>query len=130
MKNGKTLKWLLTLACLLAALCVFTLAANAAISGTCGANLTWTLDDNGTLTISGTGKMNDYDHYDDYDLYYNSYSTAPWGGSVSNANRVKTVVIENGVTSIGDSAFEDCTELTSVTLPDSVTSIGDYAFFG
>ncbi|MBO4676003.1 MAG: leucine-rich repeat protein [Oscillospiraceae bacterium] len=78
-------------------------------SGSCGANLTWTLDNNGKLTISGTGQM---------------YDT-----SISTNQTIRSVVISNGVTSIGDCAFQDCTGLTSVTIPDSVTSIGDYAFY-
>ncbi|MBQ6119543.1 MAG: leucine-rich repeat protein, partial [Clostridia bacterium] len=117
MKHAKTLKWLLILACLLAALFAFTLAANAEItaSGTCGAegdgsDLTWTLDDAGTLTISGMGEMS--------------------VRAFSYRRDVKKVVIKNGVTSIGDCAFEDCTGLTSVTIPDSVTSIGECAFSG
>ena len=128
MKHAKTLKWLLTLACLLAALCAFTLAANAATSGTCGSNLTWTLDNAGTLTISGTGAMKGY--FDEYDSYFGTYSTAPWCGSVSKANRVKTIVIENGVSSIGEYAFYGCTGLTSVTIPNSVKIIGGNAFDG
>ncbi len=88
-------------------------------SGTCGAegdgsNLTWTLDSDGVLTISGTGAMKEYDPY-----------KAPWYGSSS---RVKSAVIAEGVTSIGGKAFLDCTSLTSVTIPDSVTSIGKQAF--
>ena len=83
------------------------LTVHAEESGTCGENLTWTLDDEGTLTISGTGEIRDY-------------SWRP----------VKKVVIKPGVTSIGDYAFQDCMSLTSVTIPDSVTSIGDYAFKG
>ena len=116
MKHAKSLKWLLTLACLLAALCALTLAANAEIvdSGACGDNLTWTLDDTGTLAVSGTGAMYGY--------------SAPWGVSKSNAYRVKTVVIQNGVTSIGGYAFSGCSSLTSVTIPNSVTSIGSSAF--
>ena len=91
-------------------------------SGTCGENVTWTLDVDGLLTISGTGAMFDYGS-----AYSNS---APWGGSDDKANRVKTVVINNGVTSIGNYAFYRCTGLTSVTIPNSVTSIGSLAFFG
>ncbi len=85
-------------------------------SGECGAdgdNLTWTLDSDGVLTISGTGKMKDY------------YNT-PW---YSQRSDIKTVVITDDVTSIGGSAFYGCTGLTNVTIPDSVTSIGYQAFY-
>ena len=93
------------------------LAVDIVDSGTCGAkgsNLTWTLDSEGVLTISGSGDMHGY-----------GSSDAPWYGSRS---RVKSAVIAEGVTSIGESAFENCRSLTSVTIPDSVTSIGDGAF--
>ena len=97
---------------------LFTLKADAATySGKCGANLTWSLDtDTGVLTISGTGDM----YYWDYPDY------VPW---YSNRSSVKTVVIGDSVTSIGDDAFYRCTGLTSVTIPDSVTSIGEFAFY-
>ena len=98
---------------------VTALAADIVDSGTCGAegdgsNLTWTLDSDGTLTISGSGDMYDY-----------GFLSAPWYGSRS---RVKSAVIAEGVTSIGRYAFDGCTSLTSVTIPDSVTSIGIVAF--
>ncbi len=86
-----------------------------ASNGTCGENLTWTLDNEGTLTISGTGGM-----WTDYE-----YTNTSW---YSNRSSVKKVVIQNGVTSIGYGAFKYCTNLTSVVIPDSVTSIGDSAF--
>ena len=79
-------------------------------------NLTWKLDADGTLTISGTGAMKDYD-------YYNNPSPAS-----QKKDSVKKVVIEDGVTSIRNSAFYDCNSLTSITIPNSVTSIGAYAF--
>ncbi len=83
-------------------------------SGTCGENLTWEFDNaTGTLTISGTGEMDDY--------FYNSSS--PWNGL-----EITSAVIEDGVTSIGYYAFYKCEFLTSVTIPESVTGIGDYAF--
>ena len=88
-------------------------------SGTCGDNLEWTFS-GGTLTISGEGAMYDYDYDFGYDDYYH---TAPWSEL-----DINEIVVEDGVTSIGESAFSKCTSLTSVAIPDSVTSIGDYAF--
>ena len=85
--------------------------ASAETRGTCGTNLTWVLDDEGTLTISGTGSMTDY-----------TASTTPWSASI------QSVIIEEGVTSIGAYAFYSCPDLTSITLPQSLTSIGKYAF--
>ena len=106
---------------LLASLLPMSAIADTTASGTCGMNLTWTLDSNGTLTISGTGKMWDYDR-----IYNGSYKTsAPWGEYYSS---ITSVVINDGVTSISNYAFYKCSSLTSVTIPDSVTSIGDYAF--
>ena len=100
---------------------VTALAADIEAGGTCGAegdgsNLTWTLNSEGVLTISGTGAMKEYDPY-----------KAPWYDSRS---RVKSAVIADGVTSIGDYAFRDCYNLASVTIPDSVTSIDWSAFAG
>ena len=83
-----------------------------ASSGKTG-DCTWTLDNKGTLTISGNGEMRG-------DI---PCGAAPWG------TNIKSVIIENGVTSIGGYAFYGCTGLTSVTIPDSVTSIGDSAFY-
>ena len=82
-----------------------------------GTNLTWTLDSEGLLTISGEGKMADY-----YSVFlYNS----PW---TDRKDDVKTIVIENGVTTIAAYAFQKCVFLTQITIPDSVTSIGFLAF--
>ena len=87
-------------------------------SGTCGDNLEWTFS-GGTLTISGEGAMDDFDSpWGDYDS-----STAPWSEL-----DINEIVVEDGVTSIGDYAFEGCHSLTEIVMPDSVTSIGDGAF--
>ena len=95
--------------------------ADAASSGTCGSNLTWTLDGD-TLTISGTGAMNDYYEYDDGDYYFDQ---SPWDGYSS----LRHVIIESGVTGIGKGAFARC-KLTDISIPASVTSIGVGAFYG
>lgn len=84
------------------------------LSGSCGENATWEFDYS-TLTISGTGAMEDYGFYDE----------APWYEYMYYINRV---VIQKGITSIGKNAFGDCEYLTGVTIPEGVESIGDYAF--
>ena len=78
-------------------------------------NLTWTLTADGTLTISGEGAMKDYNSDDNPSPVYNN-------------SDVKKIVIEDGVTSIGNFAFHSCSSLPSITIPDSVTSIGNFAF--
>ncbi len=109
---------------LLASLLPVSAMADATASGTCGANLTWTLNSDGTLTISGTGKMWNYDLIFDNRSFKTS---APWRECYSS---ITSVVINDGITSIGYNAFRGCSSLTSVTIPDSVTSIGDSAFSG
>lgn len=101
------------------ALCLTLLPATALAaesSGTCGENLTWTLSEDGTLTISGSGAMADYDF---------SGSDRPWHAQASS---IKNVVIEDGVTSIGTSAFRECGQLASVQIHESVKTIGKLAF--
>ena len=94
---------------ILAAQIPFAFAVTA--SGTCGGNLTWTLDDSGTLIISGTGAMDS--------------DGGPW---TAYRDDIRTVRIDDGVTSIGDSAFQECTNLANITIPNSVTSIEGGAF--
>lgn len=87
-------------------------------SGTCGAqgdNLTWTLTPDGTLTISGKGAMEDY----------RDFSDVPW---YAYREHIRTAVLADDVTSIGNCAFANCRKLTSVHISDGVTSIGSWAF--
>ena len=90
-------------------------AALADSSGVCGDRATWTLTDEGKLTISGTGPT--WDRPEDHDnTYYGLRSS------------ITSIVIENGITGIGSYAFPFCRNLVSVTIPNSVTSIGRAAF--
>ncbi|MCI6730129.1 MAG: leucine-rich repeat protein [Clostridiales bacterium] len=84
-------------------------------SGSCGENLTWIFDEaSGILTISGEGKMKDY-----------GPSLAPWE---SVKEEITTVIISDGVNSIGDAAFYGCTKLINITIPSSLLTIGSDAF--
>ena len=78
------------------------------------AEITWTMSDDGTLTISGTDMPS-------------CYNSCPWEAYKS---EIKKVVIEDGVTNIGENAFLNCSSLTSVTIPNTLTNIGYYAFYG
>ena len=85
--------------------------------GANGSNVTATLDANGTLTISGSGAMADYQ---------SPVNPAPWYADYNDS--IVSIVIEDGVTSIGDYAFTMCSNLTSATIANSVTSIGRVSF--
>ena len=86
-------------------------------SGTCGEDLTWSLDDKGVLTISGTGNMEDY----------TLLSKAPWSDY---SQDITSIVVQDGVTSIGDNAFINCNKVEQVSLSNDVETIGDYSFSG
>jgi len=88
--------------------------APAATSGTCGAGLNWSLS-GGVLTITGSGAMTDFPES----------TMAPWYQS---RNEIDSVVLPNGLTTIGDLAFYDCKNLVTVNIPSTVTKIGEYAF--
>ena len=120
-KSRLKAKILMTLALLLTA--ATGAWADEPTSGTCGENVTWAVtgsENNYTLTIGGTGAMNDYD--------YTTHTNRPWK---SFGTQITNLVIEDGVTHIADYAFYGCSALTgSVVIPGSVESIGYNAFFG
>ena len=89
-------------------------------SGKCGDNAKWTLDTSGTLTISGTGAMYNYD-------FIGERNPAPWCADGLN-NRVRTVVVKKGITELGYNAFAECPQLEKVTLPSGLKRIGSCAF--
>ena len=93
-------------------------AASVAAAGdnSCGENVTWTLAD-GTLTISGTGRMTNF----------TKDAPAPWADQ---ADQITTVEVEGTVTSVGATAFKDCTALTTVNIADGVEYIEAGAFNG
>lgn len=91
-----------------------------AYSGTTG-DCTWTYDeDTETLTISGNGKMRDYTYNND----------TPWKEYSDYGDSISEIIIEDGVTSIGDYVFKECSNLTNITIPNSVKSIGEGALSG
>ena len=90
--------------------------------GVCGADLTWYYQDN-VLVIKGTGEMADYDSSDDL-----AWETiAPWrsynDGEIEDS--ISWVVMDEGITYIGDYAFYNCDNLTKVIIPSTVTDIGN-----
>ena len=87
---------------------------NIVANGTCGSNLTWTLDSDGVLSIAGVGAMDAY-----------RTSNQPWEGYET---AILSVAVADGVTSIGEYAFYACSNLNNATISDGVTSIGEHAF--
>lgn len=92
------------------------LAQEESDSGTCGDNLTWAMDEAGILTISGTGAMDDFRN-----------GSAPW---FDLCDSISTIIIESGITSIGDFAFYGFSELTNISLPEGLSTIGSSVFEG
>lgn len=91
-------------------------------SGSCGDNLTWSLDNSGTLTISGSGDMIDSINMNDYGWTDYNYEKRPW---------IERLVLPEGMTSIGSRAFESTFHLTGeLVIPEGVTRIGQSAFSG
>ena len=113
-------------------------------SGNCGteeheSELTWSLDSDGVLRVSGYGSMNDYsgfnvcpweNHKDQIKKIIIDYGITNIGGhAFEKCEKLSSVSIPNTITNIGDCTFRDCTDLTSVVIPDSVTVIGKAAFY-
>ena len=117
---------LLVFSILVFAISATAFAADIIASGYCGGegdgtNLGWALEPNGTLTISGEGTMADYSLAD-----YEPVTTAPWG---EYSESIEKLVIENGVTTIGNYAFYGCPNISGDTvIPASIEKIGDRAF--
>ena len=101
-------------------------AADLIDSGTCGEQATWELYQDGTLYIKGSGAMSDYSISSDAND--TSFCSAPW--YASHRSDIQTVIIEDGITRIGEHAFTYCSAMHSVSIPDSVTEIGAEAFAG
>ena len=84
-------------------------------SGTVGDGISWKLDKEGTLTVSGAGAIPDY----------SAEETAPWS---SFGSSIKTIVIGSGVTGIGIGSFKGCGSISRISIPGQVLTIGDEAF--
>jgi hypothetical protein len=108
--------------------------------GKCGDNLTWTINNEGLLTISGEGEMWDYDHPDENDNYWESWDEESWDkwqnllvrnshSPFENKNKIKSIKILYGSRSISDCAFCYCLNLTSVEIPNSIIEIKGSAFY-
>ena len=102
--------------CIILLLSIVPVTGHAAYDGSCGENLNWSLDEKGTMTISGTGQMWNWDEGD-----------TPWSFC---SDDILELVVEAGVSSIGEYAFAGCTWLQKVHLPDRFARIGFGAFMG
>ncbi len=106
-------------------------AADVKASGTCGKNASWVLTKDGTMTISGTGEMEDYftEMYMGDDLYryfwMDTEKYPPWYDYLSD---IRTVIINKGITKVSHGSFTFCNNLQEVTLPEGLKEINASAF--
>lgn len=84
------------------------------ISGPCGEGVIWTVRSDGSLTISGDGKMEDF-----------GFGKSPWHSA---ADLIQNITISGNIENIGEYAFQDCSSVTNIVLPDSVINIAPSAF--
>ena len=92
--------------------------SNVETEGQCGDNVYWEWTEDGKLRIYGNGEMDGY-----YDPEFESIEMRPW-----QSFNVTEVIVEEGVSNIGNAAFSWCNDLVKVVLPESLSSIGDSAF--
>lgn len=85
-------------------------------STACGDNITWKLDDNGLLTLTGSGDMYDFNESD---------FLPPWW---DNKDKITKLVINGDIKKIGNYSFKNCEKLSTIEFTDSITHIGEYAF--
>ena len=94
--------------------------------GICNDEVSWTLDIAGTLSIVGTGRVPDYDMpFYAHETYEEPTTLPPW---YDYRSRIKTVIVGEGITELGERTFRACPNLTAVMLPSSLTRIGTSAF--
>ena len=101
-------------------------------SGSCGENASYTLDEDGVLTISGSGAIEEHAFSDRDDVKKVIISKGISGiGDCTfyGCSSLSSIKISEGVTSIGGWAFYECSSLNSISIPEGVTSIGDSAFY-
>lgn len=97
--------------------CYVSVNAEILYSGSCGENITYTVDENYNLVISGEGSMQEFENALDKNIPWYDYHS-----------QITKVYIEEGVTSIGKAAFSRCSSLTNVVLPESLINISNKAF--
>jgi len=98
------------------------------LSGKCGDNAYWSLSDSGTLTISGTGKMDDFSvEFGTAELGTRTKTDAGWADDAETIEKINKIIVEEGITYIGRNAFYECTNVEELVLSEGVTEVGGFA---